>query len=117
MRFWVAQVTGVAIFLAGWAEGTVSRVFYEDQTYMVWLILVLAIYGIWRAAEKKSVDNIADVLIRLGLLGTAMGFTMALIGIADSDVSARDAGVQTALYTTICGMIGSLWIEQTAKLR
>jgi hypothetical protein len=60
----------------------------------------------------------SDLMIRLGLLGTVIGFVMMLASVAsvtDFDVGSMQSvlqkmsnGMGTALYTTVAGLIGSM---------
>lgn len=66
------------------------------------------------------VRNFANSLVLLGLIGTVLGFVIALSGVdpeAVSDVSAISsivstllAGMSVALYTTLVGAILNLWL-------
>jgi len=67
-----------------------------------------------------SVRNIANLLVLLGLIGTVLGFIIALSGVdpkAVGDVSAIGpmvaqlvAGMATALYTTLAGAVLNVWL-------
>ena len=66
------------------------------------------------------VRNIANSLVLLGLIGTVLGFIIALSGVdaqAASDVSAISpmvsrllSGMSVALYTTLVGAVLNLWL-------
>lgn len=67
-----------------------------------------------------SIRHIANTLVLLGLIGTVLGFIIALSGVdpdAASDVnsigpmvSVLIQGMSTALYTTLIGSILNLWL-------
>lgn len=73
-----------------------------------------------------SVRYIANVLVLLGLIGTVLGFIIALSGV-DPDaagdvegvapmVSTLIRGMSTALYTTLVGSILNLWLSANYQL-
>ena len=72
------------------------------------------------AAEIAPVRNTANLLVVLGLIGTVLGFIIALGGVDPrtvSDitaigpmVSALIRGMSTALYTTLVGAVLNVWL-------
>jgi len=72
------------------------------------------------------VRNIANTLVLLGLIGTVLGFIIALSGVdpehvADIDaiapmVSTLISGMSTALYTTLVGAILNVWLMANHQL-
>jgi biopolymer transport protein ExbB/TolQ len=54
-------------------------------------------------------DDIAGWLQLLGLLGTVIGFYVAIDGMAAGDTAAVTSGLRTAIGTTIIGGFLSLW--------
>lgn len=72
------------------------------------------------------VRNIANTLVLLGLIGTVLGFIIALSGV-DADrvadvaaiapmVSTLISGMSTALYTTLVGAILNVWLMANHQL-
>jgi hypothetical protein len=71
-------------------------------------------------ARNSVVRHIANTLVILGLLGTVIGFIMALSGVspeAASDIKAVGpmiskliSGMSVALYTTLVGAILNVWL-------
>ncbi len=65
-------------------------------------------------------------LVGIGLLGTVIGFIMALEGVApdsllsakgvSSNVSSLMAGMRVALFTTLVGGIASIWVEVNGRM-
>jgi len=78
------------------------------------------------AARIAPVRHIANSLVLLGLIGTVIGFIVALSGIspdAASDVSAIGpmistliVGMSIALYTTLVGSLLHLWLMVNVRL-
>ncbi len=72
------------------------------------------------------VRNIANSLVLLGLIGTVLGFIIALSGVdpqAASDVTAISpmvsrllSGMSVALYTTLVGAVLNLWLTVNYQL-
>ncbi|TQV80973.1 MotA/TolQ/ExbB proton channel family protein [Denitrobaculum tricleocarpae] len=72
------------------------------------------------------VRNVANALVLLGLIGTVVGFIIALSGVDPeqaSDVSAITPmvstlieGMSTALYTTLVGAILNVWLMVNYQL-
>ncbi len=74
--------------------------------------------GAWLEREHKSPNElgwfVADLMVKLGLLGTVIGFILmlgSLSGIEDMDITSiqrmllqMSGGMQVALYTTLAGL-------------
>jgi biopolymer transport protein ExbB/TolQ len=66
------------------------------------------------------VKYIANMLVLLGLIGTVLGFIIALSGVSAESAGDVDAiqpmvgallsGMATALYTTLTGAVLSMWL-------
>lgn len=61
------------------------------------------------AIKNDHINDIAKWLAYLGLLGTIIGFKIALAGSAMDDVEAIKHGIDVAIGTTIVGGILCLW--------
>ncbi|HET6469962.1 MAG TPA: MotA/TolQ/ExbB proton channel family protein, partial [Geminicoccaceae bacterium] len=72
------------------------------------------------AARIAGVRHVADSLVMLGLIGTVIGFVIALGGVDPSTagdasaiapmVSGLVSGMSTALYTTLVGAVLNIWL-------
>ena len=72
------------------------------------------------SAKIAPVRQIAGTLVILGLIGTVVGFIMAvqsldMSAVGDTDAAAvmlgeMMAGMGVALYTTLCGAVFSVWL-------
>ena len=80
MKFWILNITGGAIFAAGWIQGSVSSVVYGDMTRMTWGLGLLILMGLVFAHRGRweAVRYIAGILPLLGLLGTVIGIKIAV---------------------------------------
>ena len=78
------------------------------------------------AASIAPVRHLGSILVLLGLVGTVLGFIIALSGIdpdAATDVSAIGpmvssliTGLGVALYTTLVGAVLNLWVMANYRL-
>jgi len=114
-------------FLALWING-VGKIPFTESTGMSFGILVLFAVGqLFAIAEEwKWVEWTMTALIFLGLIGTVIGFIIAFSGVkpdtaADISsvkpmVAALISGMATALYTTLIGSIGALWLSLCERL-
>jgi len=118
MKFAVLNITALALFLAGYEYTLIP--FFADQSYLTLFIAWVFLYGMNFAHEGRwdDVRWIARTLVRLGLIGTVLGFVVALSGVAlVSDAAAVSGmvsklilGMSIALYTTLVGAVCSLWL-------
>ncbi len=75
---------------------------------------------IWLTNRIAVVRQTAEILVILGLIGTVLGFILAFQGIspdavvdtsmASQIIAHAMSGMSVALYTTLCGAIGSVWL-------
>jgi biopolymer transport protein ExbB/TolQ len=78
------------------------------------------------AARIAPVKHIANSLVLLGLIGTVIGFIVALSGVepdAAADVGAIGpmvstliSGMSVALYTTLVGSLLNVWLMVNVRL-
>ncbi len=100
-----------------WAGGYFSSIVGHDSSSRALLASTLES----RVASKISVvRHVANSLVLLGLIGTVIGFIIALSGVDPETVADVDKiapmvgelirGMSVALYTTLVGAILSLWL-------
>ena len=128
VRFFVLNIVGAALFAASVIHGIGLIPFRADGTYMTWGIAGFFLIGLILAAFRNwgGVEWVADKLVFLGLVGTVVGFIIALSGVDPATagetsaitpmVAKLIAGMGTALHTTLVGAIGYLWLEINQKL-
>lgn len=128
IKFWLLNSAGAAILAALAFAGYAQIPFAADDTYMTHGIAVLFMAGLVTVALRRwqTARWIADRLIFLGLLGTVVGFVIALSGVDPAKVGDVEAigpmvgalldGMATALFTTLIGSIGYLWLSVNAWL-
>lgn len=116
-------IVGAALLVAAHYQGFLELVHNGDPTHIVLLqgaMFVIA-YIFALASKWKSVDWVADALLFVGLIGTVLGFIIALSGVdpnagADVDqikpmIANLLVGMGTALYTTLVGAITCLYLK------
>ena len=150
-EFAAFNVVLVVAAIAAWDLGFVGIVVDSDHSRITWLMaLVFVVTWIWQAlvtvgAAKTFSDTASPVmkfefprhvfstfafcaqsLVVLGLIGTFVGFAIAVQGINQdaigtaekaSDMIATLAfGLGIAIYTTITGAILGLWLDSNRRL-
>lgn len=127
-RFVLVQIIGSSLVLSAWYLGWISLVISSDKTFVVQFIIVVFMVGLILARHKQWNDVfwVANSCLFLGLIGTVLGFIIAFSGIDPSAVGDIGAikpmvttlmlGMGTALYTTLVGAIGSLWLQLNLQL-
>lgn len=128
IKYLVLNVTGLSVFSAAAVKGWALLPFVTDKTYLCDLIAAVFVVGLWAAwrSDWERVRWIGGVLVMMGLIGTVVGFVMALSGVDPARVSNVGAispmvagllhGMSTALYTTLVGSVGYLWLSLNAFL-
>jgi len=116
------NLAGFLALFAGIFWGSVGNVFLLDSTGLTYLIggwgllaVLLIPIGCWR-----FVDYTRTFLVFLGLIGTVIGFMLALSGVSveaaatpessASSVASLISGLNTAFGTTLVGAVSSLWL-------
>lgn len=140
----VGWLTGFGLL---WFKGYIEYLLEDRTTVLaVFVILTLATAGVlvslWRAAQigaildarsrvtatvlhhassrLRPLYQLAGTLTLLGLVGTVVGFIVALYGVDQAGVADPSAigkivatlmhGMGIALYTTLAGAVGYLWV-------
>ena len=115
--FLILQVIAAATLYAGWRLGLLVPFFVADRTGLVVLIAVVALIGVANVGLRRwdDVAFISKHLPSLGLLGTVVGFSVAIAGLtADFDI--KLLGLHTALNTTLAGLVGHLWLSLNERI-
>jgi hypothetical protein len=133
--FLLTAVTGTGLYFAE-AKGALTLIIENDRSYLSLLIMVLFVIMTLRVGqlsfragkaqkdEKRSLDNKAQLgwftaehFFSFGLLGTIIGLVLATGGSLDGAkpvseiVAGLKAGLNTAFYTTICGIVFSILLQ------
>ena len=153
-RLAILNLAGFAFAAWAWQLGYVEAVYAGDESRITLMITALFVVGLasaWVRARKIArllnlskenralvvrgtkllekaahLDDIVNWLVTLGLLGTVIGFAMALSGV-DSASLASPAGVQKvagqlmagmriAINTTIVGAVFGLWLDVNRRM-
>ena len=120
--FLVVSIGGALALLALALRGWLALPYELDQTRITWFMSAVLLLGLLYAAkgEWRSVRFIRDTLPYMGFAGTLTGFILAFRSIDPTmvtDVTAIGpmigemfAGMMTALFTSLIGIIGYLWL-------
>jgi hypothetical protein len=133
--FLLTAVTGTALFFAE-TKGALSLIVQNDKSYLSLLIMTLFVAmtvrvghlcfvaDVAKEAEKKELNNkstlgwfTAEHFFSFGLLGTIIGLVLATGGSLDGAkpvseiVAGLKTGLNTAFYTTICGIVFSILLQ------
>jgi len=133
--FLMTAVTGTALFFAQ-TKGALSLIVQNDKSYLALLIMVLFAgmtirigqlcfhADVAKEDEKRDLTKKAEIgwftaehFFSFGLLGTIIGLVLATGGSLDSTnpvseiVAGLKTGLNTAFYTTICGIVFSILLQ------
>ncbi len=133
--FLVTALSGTALFLAQ-TQGALSLIITNDKSYLGLSIMILysltTIYlgkiafdmDITKKEEMSKFSSktgigwfIAEHFFTLGLLGTLIGLVLATGGAMNGNlpvsqiVAGLKEGLNTAFFTTICGIVFSLLLQ------
>ena len=133
--FLLIAVTGTALFFAE-TKGAISLIVENDKSYLAIVIMALfaatsAFVGVLsyrtdvaNQEQKKQLNTssnlgwfCAEHFFSLGLLGTIIGLVLATGGSLDGSnpvseiVAGLKEGLNTAFFTTICGIVFSLLLQ------
>jgi hypothetical protein len=122
-RWWLAHIVLAALVFAANQAGFVAMAWHADQTYLTAIIAAVWGFGILASAfgHWDTVEWLAQRCFQLGLIGTVLGFIIALSGVDPEQAQNLDAtkamvailivGMSTALYTTLLGALANLWLR------
>ena len=133
--FLLVAVTGTALFFAE-MKGALSLIIQSDKSYLA--LLIMTLFGVMTlrvgqlcfdadVAKDKEKDELnkkaelgwftAEHFFSFGLLGTIIGLVLATGGSLDGSnpvseiVAGLKTGLNTAFYTTICGIVFSILLQ------
>lgn len=152
-RLLVLNICGLPLVAMAYSAGMINKIVLSDTTFISHLIVLTFLVGLVsifiRAgkisaildgiksgkpqtlsddkirAKAEHIDDISTYLVRLGLIGTVVGFGLALdikdIGSlttasgAMSTITTLLGGMKVAINTTITGAILSLWLDLNVR--
>ncbi len=118
--FLILHVIAATALYGAWRADLLVPFFMADKMGLTGLIAGVGLIGIIGVALRHwpLAEFIKRNLPTLGLLGTAIGFSLAVAGLGASDdgFELKLLGLNTALNTTIAGLIGHLWLALSEKL-
>ncbi len=115
--FIILHIIAATLLYAAWRSGVMQSFYESDAYYLATGLtaytgygLVCVLCGWW-----DRVAEVIDDLPTYGLLGTVIGFSIAIGGLVTGEIELRNTGLQVALNTTIVGLIGSKWLEECKR--
>ncbi len=116
--FLILHVIAAAALYGAWRADLLVPFFTADKIGLTAMIAGVAALGVAGVAVRRwtLVAYLKDNLPTLGLLGTVVGFSMAVAGLSGDDFELKFLGLDTALNTTIAGLVGSLWLSLNERL-
>ena len=131
-KWWLVVNIGIAMVALGeYYFNSISYIYQTDTTGIsvaitaVAVAFVVSLLFVWKNI-KKSANHIywfaSDAVLSLGMVGTLAGFLMVL-GQAFADINPQDIasmtaaiealarGMATALITSLCGLVVSIWLK------
>ncbi len=118
-------ILGVICFVVGWYRyDLVNVIVARDATYMTIGMIVLAACTSVSTLGKHWThwhEFIAEMMTRLGFVGTIIGFMLALSSAGAADAGSLDelvvaidkvlAGMGVAMTTTLAGLVLQIWLD------
>lgn len=153
-RLLILNISAVAVMVWAGLQGYVREVIVGDTSRITVAIIVLFLIGMWSIgvrtwkvstslnrlkagktvdadgikflAKGEHIDDISSWLVTLGLLGTVVGFIMALASMDQSAMSTAQGvqqsigqlvgGMKVAIYTTLAGGVFGLWLDINRRI-
>ncbi len=118
-RWLVMSVLGLALYWAAFMIGWVGIIIDGDSTGISYGVFAIAGVGLMSMSWTPEWGRwLCDhgVPLLLGLLGTLVGFMTALSGMVLDDSALKMQGVDSALTTTITGLVVHLYLLVTLKV-
>lgn len=122
LRLAVVQVIAAALLGVAWLQGLIAETINSDRTgIIVWtiaaVVLVMSIAAWWKHGRAWTAWTCEWAIpAMLGFLGTALGLMQALAGLVGDIDAQKLAGVETALVTTIVGIIATLFLLLSERI-
>jgi hypothetical protein len=121
-------VVAAAFAVGASFAGVPQEIFAADKSYLSLVIGGMFLIGLWAVITNrwKTVNWLAEEMLSVGLIGTVVGFIIAFSGMdptaaldaegAKNLVAKLISGMGTALYTTLVGSVGYVWLSLQAHL-
>jgi hypothetical protein len=127
-RFLILNLAGLILLFVAHTHGWVVTVLEGDPTLMTETIAGMFLAGlIALVLGNTSLANwIAPALVYIGLIGTIVGISLVFVGVTPESAGNVTAvvplvarliqGIGIALYTTLLGSVGYLWLSLNIHL-
>lgn len=129
-KWWTLFIGGLLVLGVGWYKfDLIDQIISRDQTYMTSAMVVLAFITAASTMGRKWThwhEFVTDLMPRLGLIGTVIGFMISLdaSAVADNLETVDDvktmviivlSGMSVALTTTLAGLILQVWLDMQKR--
>ena len=116
------HMVGLSFLFPLWKSGWIEKIWEGDSTKLSVIIGTFLLFGMGLSLFKKwrHVGMLREMLLFLGLIGTVLGVIVAFSGVEPGKLDDIDyvkemgtvllSGMGTALYTTLVGAIGFVWL-------
>jgi hypothetical protein len=127
-RFWALNIMGAGLIAAAVLSGYGREPFAGANAPLCWMIVGAMAIGLGCIYLGRWTDAvwIARNITKLALVGTVIGFILALSGVAQFRagdqasvapmMGAVFTGMGVSLYATLLGLIGNLWLRLNLRL-
>jgi hypothetical protein len=127
-RFWALNVMGAGLIVAASLAGYGAAPFAGANAPLCWMIVAATLAGLTCIYLERWSDAvwIARNITKLALVGTVIGFILALSGVAQFRAGDQSSvapmmgavftGMGVSLYATLLGLIGNLWLRLNLRL-
>jgi hypothetical protein len=115
-RYTILNISFVFFLFLCWTQGWLTLILKADTYYLGTFIFGCFVLSNVLLGLNKKEDSIwvSSRLTLLGLIGTVIGLTIALVDISNKELFI--SGVWTAFLTTLVGAIGYLWMDLMERL-
>ncbi len=127
-RFLILNLAGLALLFVAYSHGWVTTVLQGDPTLMTETIAAMFLVGLVALVLGNTgfANWIAPALVYIGLIGTIVGISLVFVEVTPESAGEVTAavplvagliqGIGIALYTTLLGSVGYLWLSLNIHL-
>jgi len=126
LKWWILFTAQLCCLWAAWDFGVLNIIYEVDKSFISFAILLIHfIATIWIGNKSRNIHEapfdtsqgyfICETFLKLGMIGTVIGFIIAFSNFSSLDVSNIESmrvvlttmatGIGTALWTTLVGLV------------
>lgn len=129
-KLFILNFAGLCLVAWAWTLGYVQQVLTGDASRLSYVIGIVflggLIYTFRKGANPAVLNDVAEWMVTLGLIGNVIGFILALSGMSGADIGSPEgaqqiatmliAGMGVAFYSTFTGAALALWTTINRRL-